>query len=429
MAGRKRSVAFLIFIFPLFASLACNGSLEGEFDDFAEREPFADREHTEDYFSALPPASKSAQASLDGRTELGGISEAPVHAPAELEEAESRVLSGVSDLTAKFAERADRKEIAAALQTAADGLQETVSRLEAAREEYLADHSQVMEILQKYARARELLAVGLKSEAPTESELAERLRTATDAYNTLFVLLSAAARRAESAHALMEALSASQSAAFATLLKLAKAQLNDGEAGEGETEAATTDDVAAIRAAVYNMQDLAAAAENATRATVTARTKQSEEMASLLLRRLGHLAGAGRLMTSDRFVAGDKQSQADSEEIREQLDARVRASMRTSRSAEQTLMNDLTSEALKTVQHVAEETEIANKEAFELRASAAEPQERSKATVVLLGVMLCLAVVALLCLIVYSLAVVVSFQAKLNAARVGEQVGQAHTDD
>ncbi|CBZ55632.1 conserved hypothetical protein [Neospora caninum Liverpool] len=435
MAGKMRILAHLL-VFQLVAALACSGAFHREISGVAAApHSVAGSEQTQVASSGLPASGFEKGSAGRGKELPASTSGTSSGGNPELDAAERGIINGVLDLTAKLATHPEKEELVASLQAAAEGLESTVSRLQAAREAYLLDYSSVMEVLQKYSRARDLLEAGVGCDGSSEEELAERLQAARDAYNTLLMLLTASARRAESVDALTEALWSSQSTAFAMLLKLAKAKVAESQSGL-DGEEASSDDLAAIRAAVHNMQDLAAAAEHATRVTVAARTRQTEELAFLLLRRFGHMAGAG-LFTENVAIDGGKADAADGLDAQvhvdpadwEQLERSVRAGIEVCGSAEQVLMKDLATEALKTVQHVTAETASANEAALQVRASAAEKQWRSSDAGVALGVLLSFAVVTLICLIVYSLVVIVSFQSKLNAARVGEQAGQAHTED
>ncbi|PFH37602.1 hypothetical protein BESB_040600 [Besnoitia besnoiti] len=424
MAGRLLVLPVVLLASSLATALAFNGASNG--DTAGPQEPRGD--------SGLAPGARPL----------------PVPGPRPLRpdtssawipgiEGHRGIVSESQQLAAKLAATPERTAVAEVLRHTAGSLKVTLDRLAASREAYLADHSKVMNVLQKYASARELLDAGLAYDKSSEKEIADRLRAARDAFNTLFVLLSTTTKRAESVEALADALAANQATAFAGLLKLAKANMTHRDAsGRARTDQATPDDFAAVRAAVYNMQDLAAAAEHATRATVETKTKQTQELAFDLIRRYELLA-SNRQQPEEMHASSGRtrgisttDDARDSEQIlsqRAQAVEEVQAYIKEARAAEDALFKELTRDAFKTVQAVAEETANTNEAALKAMDTTPNPDTGSNTAVIFLGVLLCLAVAALLALTVYAVSVVMSFQSKINAARMGEQTGQAHIED
>lgn len=361
----------------------------------------------------------------------------------------SEAQADIVENTERLAERLEREkphdgEVAAALRAAAAVLQDTVEKLRASREAYLEDHGRVMEVLQRYARARELLDAGIQCATADRVDLRNRLTAARDAFKALFVLVSTAERRAESVRALTEALAEAQSNTLAAVLNLARGSAQEStDAADGARSLKTQANLEEVRRAVYNMSDLAAAVEHTTRATVDVRAKQSEELGLTLIRRfetLGDRRDTTSAAEATKPTEATEESKNDSkpprshEKVLEELEKRtgkepgVRQDIVAAKRAGEALMQELAIDAMKTMQHVAEGTADTLEEALHARVLG-QAENKYRASIIVLGVLLCVAILALLALIIHAILTLVSFHSKFNAARMGEQTGQAHIDD
>ncbi|PHJ23661.1 transmembrane protein [Cystoisospora suis] len=357
----------------------------------------------------------------------------------ELSRTQANILENTERLAARFEkDNPENEEIAAALREAATVLHNTIEKLRMCREAYLKDHSRVMEILQRYARARELLDAGIQCDMTDRVDLRNRLTATRDAFKALFLLVSTAERRAESVRALTEALGEAQSSTLAAVLNLAKGSMGENaEMKGGVVSSKTQGNLEEVRRAITNMNDLASAVEHTMRATVDARAKLSEELGLNLIRRfekLGERRDTASAAEDTEGSTDDFKAPRSHEQVLEDLGKKtgnepgVKEDIAAAKRAGEALMQELAVDAMKTMQHVAEGTADTLEEAMHTRVLG-QAEDKYRASIIVLGVFLCLAIIVLLALIVHALSTLISFHSKFNAARMGEQTGQAHIDD